>query len=51
MASFVVYGDTSGQVTIAAPAVAGSNTITFPAETGTAITTASTTMPNTTVWN
>ena len=51
MASFVVYGDTSGQVTVAAPAVAGSNTITFPAQSGTLITTASTTMPNTIVWD
>ena len=42
MASFIVYGDASGQVTVAAPAVAGSNTITFPAETGTLVTSAST---------
>jgi hypothetical protein len=40
MASFIVYGDSSGQVTVAAPSVAGSNTITFPAETGTLVTTA-----------
>jgi hypothetical protein len=51
MASFIVYGDASGQVTVKAPAVAGSNTITFPAETGTLVTTASTTMPNTIVWD
>jgi hypothetical protein len=51
MASFVIYGDTSGQVTVQAPAISGSNTITLPAETGTAITSASTTMPNTIVWN
>ena len=51
MASFVVYGDASGQVTVAAPAAAGTNTITFPAETGTLVTTASTTMPNTIVWD
>jgi hypothetical protein len=37
MASVVIKGDTSGQVTIAAPAVAGTNTITLPASTGTAI--------------
>ena len=42
MASFIVYGDASGQVTVAAPSVAGTNTITFPAETGTLYTTAST---------
>jgi hypothetical protein len=40
MASFIVYGDSSGQVTVQAPSVAGSNTITFPAETGTLLTTA-----------
>jgi hypothetical protein len=40
MASFIVYGDASGQVTVAAPAAAGTNTITFPAETGTLITSA-----------
>lgn len=53
MASFVVYGDTSGQVTVAAPAVAGSNTITFPAETGTLVTTAYTgaALPGQINWN
>jgi hypothetical protein len=52
MASFIVYGDASGQVTVAAPAVAGTNTITFPAETGTLITSAYTgTLPNQIVWN
>lgn len=35
MASISIAGDTSGQVTIAAPAVAGANTITLPAATGT----------------
>ena len=35
MASLVLTGDTSGQVTIAAPAVAGTNTLTLPATTGT----------------
>jgi hypothetical protein len=35
MSSVVISGDTSGQVTLAAPAVAGSNTITLPASTGT----------------
>lgn len=35
MASVVLKGDTSGQVTIAAPAVAGTNTVTLPAATGT----------------
>ena len=38
MASVVLTGDTSGQVTISAPAVAGTNTITLPALTGTALT-------------
>ena len=35
MASLVLTGDTSGQVTLAAPAVAGTNTITVQAATGT----------------
>jgi hypothetical protein len=35
MSSLVLTGDTSGQVTLAAPAVAGSNTITLQAATGT----------------
>ena len=34
MSSLVLTGDTSGQVTIAAPAVAGTNTATLPAATG-----------------
>ena len=38
MASLVLTGDTSGQVTIAAPAVAGTNTLTLPALTGTILT-------------
>jgi hypothetical protein len=37
MSSLVLTGDTSGQVTLAAPAVAGSNTITLPAATGNAL--------------
>jgi hypothetical protein len=35
MSSVVISGDTSGQVTLAAPAVAGTTTITMPAVTGT----------------
>lgn len=35
MSSIVISGDTSGTITVAAPAVAGSNTITLPAATGT----------------
>jgi len=38
MASIKLTGDTSGEITIAAPAVAGTNTITLPASTGTMIT-------------
>lgn len=34
MSSLVLTGDTSGQVTLAAPAVAGSNTATLPLATG-----------------
>ena len=37
MSSIVVSGDTSGAITIAAPAVAGTNTLTLPANTGTLI--------------
>jgi hypothetical protein len=34
MASLILTGDTSGTVTLAAPAVAGTNTATLPAATG-----------------
>jgi hypothetical protein len=39
MSSLVINGDTSGSITLAAPAVAGSNTITLPTTGGTALTT------------
>jgi hypothetical protein len=35
MSSIVVSGDTSGAITISAPAISGTNTITLPAATGT----------------
>jgi hypothetical protein len=35
MANIVLTGDTSGAITVAAPAVAGTNTLTLPASTGT----------------
>tara|TARA_R110000803_G_scaffold53614_1_gene109945 strand:+ start:433 stop:1017 length:585 start_codon:yes stop_codon:yes gene_type:complete len=38
MANIVLTGDTSGAITIAAPAAAGTNTLTLPAETGTILT-------------
>ena len=38
MADIVLTGDTSGAITVAAPAVAGTNTLTLPASTGTIIT-------------
>ena len=41
MASVVVNGDTSGAVTLSAPAVAGTVTVTLPAASGTMLTTAS----------
>jgi len=41
MSSIVVSGDTSGAITISAPAISGTNTLTLPANTGTIITTAS----------
>ena len=37
MSSVVISGDTSGAITLAAPSVAGTNTITLPAATGTAM--------------
>ena len=39
MSSVVISGDTSGAVTLAAPAVAGTTTLTLPATTGTVIAT------------
>ena len=41
MSSLVLNGDTSGAITISAPSVAGTNTLTLPANTGTVITTGS----------
>jgi hypothetical protein len=41
MASIVVAGDTSGTVTLAAPAVSGTTTLTLPTTSGTIVTTAS----------
>lgn len=43
MSSLVIAGNTSGSITLSAPATAGSNTITLPAETGTLVTTATST--------
>jgi hypothetical protein len=40
MSSVVISGDTSGAITLSAPAVAGTNTITLPASTGTVALTA-----------
>jgi hypothetical protein len=37
MSAVVISGDTSGSITLDAPAVAGSNTLTLPAATGTVI--------------
>lgn len=37
MSSIVISGDTSGSVTVSAPAIAGSTTITMPAVTGTMV--------------
>jgi hypothetical protein len=42
MSSIVVSGDTSGAVTLSAPAVAGTVTVTLPSASGTMLTTAST---------
>ena len=43
MASIVVAGDTSGTVTLAAPAVSGTTTLTLPTTSGTVLTSASNT--------
>lgn len=37
MSSVIITGDTSGAITLAAPSVAGTNTVTLPASTGTAL--------------
>jgi hypothetical protein len=37
MSALVIAGDTSGTITISAPAVAGTNTLTLPASTGTVL--------------
>ena len=42
MSSVVIAGDTSGTITLTAPAVSGTTTLTLPATTGTVITTGST---------
>ena len=42
MSSIVINGDTSGSVTLSAPAVAGSTTLTLPTTSGTVLTNAST---------
>ena len=39
MSSVVISGDTSGAITLSAPAVAGTNTLTLPAVTGTVVVT------------
>jgi len=49
MASVVISGDTSGSVSLTVPAVAGTRTITLPAETGTVLTNASS-RPSGSVW-
>jgi hypothetical protein len=43
MASVVIAGNTSGSVTLDAPAVAGTTVLTLPATSGTVVTTATTT--------
>lgn len=47
MSSVVIAGDTSGSITLEAPAVAGTTTLTLPAVTGTFITTTSGVAPGT----
>ena len=45
MSSVIISGNTSGTITLDAPAVAGTTTLTLPATSGTVLTSASTTMP------
>ena len=45
MSSIVIQGNTSGSITVEVPAVAGTNTLTLPASTGTLATTADITGP------
>jgi len=45
MSSIVIAGDTSGSVTLSAPAVAGTVTVTLPAASGTMLTTATAGVP------
>ena len=51
MSKVDIAGSVSGIITLQGPAVAGTKTVTFPAETGTLVTSASSTVPNTIVWN
>ena len=53
MAKFDIAGDTSGVISFQGPAIAGTNTITFPAETGTLITSAyrGAALPNQIAWD
>lgn len=37
MSSIIITGDTSGTLTLTAPSIAGSTTVTFPAATGNAL--------------
>ena len=46
MSSIKLTGDTSGEITISAPAVAGTNTLTLPASTGTMALTSDISEPN-----
>jgi hypothetical protein len=48
MSSVVISGDTSGAITLSAPAVAGTNTITLPAATGTVMVSGN--MPTFSAW-
>lgn len=50
MSSIVVSGDTSGAVTLSAPAVAGTNTLTLPATTGTVVATGTAPLAGSTIF-
>jgi hypothetical protein len=51
MSSVVISGDTSGAITLSAPAIAGTNTLSLPAVTGTVLTTTSQLIGNGTTTN
>ena len=50
MSSIVIAGNTSGSITLSAPAVSGSNTLTLPAVTGTVAATGTANLAGSTIY-